>query len=211
MSSEFALYPEERSWWSFNDYRAVLETMREHKPARVLEFGPGSSTLSLIEGGASHIDTCEDDLDWAAVYRTRLEEKYPDIVHLHRYKWADPLVIRAIDEQRYDLALIDGPLGTDRRDVVVKYCLDRCAAVLAPTEDGNPRFREFLKAIAAERGLQIEIRETGPLSGGFALLTAKPAAEAEAAPAPPKAEPAPKAKAETKPKSKVDTKAARKK
>lgn len=169
MSSEFELYPEERHWWTFNDYRAVLATMRDLKPTRVLEFGPGSSTLALIEGGATHIDCCEDNPDWAEVYEERLQAKYPAVT-LHRYSWADPLSIPAIDEQAYDLALIDGPLGTDRRPAVVEYCLDRCRAVLVPTEDGNPSFRPALKAIAAVRGLDIVIRETGPLSGGFALL-----------------------------------------
>jgi hypothetical protein len=169
--NEFELYPVERHWWSFNDYRAVLDTMRALKPSRVLEFGPGSSTLALIEGGATHIDTCEDDPDWAGVYEERLQAKYPEVVTLHRYAWHEPLAIKAIDAQTYDLALIDGPLGTNRRPAVVAYCLDRCRAVLAPTEDGNPGFRLELRRIAEARGLTLEIRETGPLSGGFALLT----------------------------------------
>jgi hypothetical protein len=180
--TEFALYPEERHWWSFNDHRAVLDTMRELRPARVLEFGPGSSTLALIEGGAAHIDTCEDDPDWASVYEERLQGKYPDVVTIRRYTWAEPLFIQAIDEQTYDLALIDGPLGTNRRPAVVEYCLDRCRAVLAPTEDGNPAFRPAIIAIAAARGLEVTIRETGPLSGGFALLRRK------AAPPPPRSD-----------------------
>ncbi len=166
----FTLYPEERHWWSFNDYGAVLDTMRLLQPKRVLEFGPGSSTLALIEGGAAHIDTLEDNPDWAEVYETRLAGKYPELVRVHRYVWADPVTIPAIDGEHYDLALIDGPLGTDRRGAVVRYCLDHCDAVLAPTEDGNPKFRKELQDIAKATGWSIDIRETGPLSGGFALL-----------------------------------------
>lgn len=169
--SPFALYPEERHWWSFQDYGAVLDTMRALRPARVLEFGPGSSTLALIEGGAASIDTCEDNPDWAGVYEDRLQGKYPAIVRLHRYSYAVPLTIPAIDGQTYDLALIDGPHGTNSRPPVVRYCMERCAAVLTPTEDGNPDFRRALYAIAAESGWNLTIRETGPLSGGFALLT----------------------------------------
>lgn len=172
--SEFRLYPEERHWWSMADYGAVLDVMHRLKPARVLEFGPGSSTLALVEGGAAHIDCCEDDPGWAQVYEERLTRRFPEIVHLHRYTWQEQLAIPAIDGETYDLALIDGPLGTDRRPAVVAYCLDRCRAVLAPTEDGNPEFRPALLAIAAARGLDIEIRETGPLSGGFALLRHSP-------------------------------------
>lgn len=191
--SEFTLYQEERHWWSFNDHRAVMDTMRQLQPKRVLEFGPGSSTLALIEGGAARVDTCEDNPDWAQVYEERLQGKFPDVVRLHRFTMTDPLSIPAIDGQVYDLALIDGPLGTDSRQAVVRYCLDRCAVVLVPTEDGNPAFRPFLVALAAERGWDIAIRETGPLSGGFALLTPRADApeEPEATdPAPPADEPA---------------------
>lgn len=167
----FKLYPEERHWWSFNDYGAVLKVMRELNPKRVLEFGPGSSTLALIEGGATTIDTVEDNPDWAEVYEKRLAGKYPDIVKVHRYEWADPLSIANVDGEQYDLALIDGPLGSDRRADAVRYALARSKAVLAPTEDANPKVRQALIAMAKEMGLHIEIWETGPLSGGFALIT----------------------------------------
>lgn len=173
MTGPFALYPEERHWWSFADYGAVLDVMRRLKPTRVLEFGPGSSTLALIEGGATHIDAYEDDPVWAVTYEERLQRKFLGTVFIHRYDWADPLTIPAVDDQRYDLALVDGPLGTDRRPVVVRYCLDRCHAVLVPTEDRNPSYRQTLYTIATERNWDIVVTETGPLSGGFALLTPK--------------------------------------
>jgi len=175
MAGPFTLYPEERHWWSFNDYGAVVDAMARLKASgasvdRVLEFGPGSSTLALIEGGAAYIDTLEDDPVWAKTYEERLQAKYP-IVHVRRYAWSVPLTIPAVDGERYDLALIDGPLGSDRRSDALRYALDRCAAVLMPTEDRNRRVREGIEAIAAERGLHVDIRETGPLSGGFALVT----------------------------------------
>lgn len=170
----FKLYPEERHWWSMSDYGAVLGVMRELQPKRVLEFGPGSSTLALIEGGATSIDTCEDNEDWARVYDERLVGRFPEIVRLHRYVWGDPIYVHGVDGQRFDLALIDGPLGTPQRPPVVRYCLERCDAVLVPTEDLNPSFRQSLKAIARETGWRIEIWETGPLSGGFALMTPEP-------------------------------------
>lgn len=220
----FKLYPEERHWWSFNDYAAVvgavymLKTRKGqrqgieedahvgdgvHVPQipgvefRVLEFGPGSSTLSLIEGGATRIDTCEDNPDWAKTYEERLVQKFPAIVRLIRYRWSDPLAIPALEGERYDMALIDGPLGSDRRGDVVRYAIHRCDAVLVPTEDRNPKVRQALQAIAQEHGLKLEIRETGPLSGGFALLTRPPrppiAADAPDADAPDAPQPAPAA------------------
>lgn len=173
--SEFRLYPEEARWWSFNDYRAVLDVMRRLQPARVLEFGPGSSTLALIEGGAAHIDTCEDDPAWERVYRARLEGKYPDLVALRAYVWSDPITIPAIDGERWDLGLIDGPLATPRRHAAIDYCCERCASVLIPTEDDGRKHASFLRPIieaaASRYALELEYMETGPLSGGFALLS----------------------------------------
>src|SRR5512147_916121 len=103
----FKLYPEERHWWSFNDYGATLAAVRHLGARRVLEFGPGSSTLALIEGGATHIDTCEDSPDWAKVYRERLERQYPGIVHLYEYAPGDfDGLDKAIGDQTYDLGMI---------------------------------------------------------------------------------------------------------
>jgi hypothetical protein len=167
----FRLYPKEQRWWSFNDYDAVLTVMERLHPESVLEFGPGSSTLALIEGGAEKIDTCEDDPKWFSVYHQRLELKFPQ-VHLVAYSWAEPLRIAEIDDRRYDMALIDGPLGTERRPHVLDYCLARCTAVLMATETWKTK---GLRTAIAERvdiwHRYVEWMDTGPLSGGFALVT----------------------------------------
>lgn len=171
--SEFALYPEEKHWWSFSDYRAVLETCRRLAPARVLEFGPGSSTLALVEGGARVIDTCEDDPAWYDVHRSRVGVHFAGVVNVIRYTWADPLTIPRVDDQRYDMALIDGPHDTPRRPVVLEYCMARARAVLIPTEDykvESPPLRPHIHRIAAAFGASLEIWDTGPTSGSFALL-----------------------------------------
>lgn len=173
MASPFKLYPEERRWWSFQDYGAVLDVMTRLKPKRVLEFGPGSSTLALIEGGAEHIDSMEDDPRWLQVYAERLEAKHPSIVTLHFYHYSDPLCLRYLDPHSWDLALIDGPFGTMNRPAALRYCLPRCAAVLMPTED-HPHLNGPLRTIIAEEaqkaGRAVEFTVTGPLSGGFALI-----------------------------------------
>src|SRR3954468_3676950 len=98
----FALYPEELRWWSFNDYGAVLQVMQRLGPRRVLEFGPGSSTLALIEGGATHIDSCEDDPVWFNTYTVRLQKKCPRIVTLRPYTWSDPVTVPGVDDKVYD-------------------------------------------------------------------------------------------------------------
>jgi hypothetical protein len=175
---KFELYPEERHWWSFNDYGAVLDLMLEHQAKRVLEFGPGSSTLALIEGGAEHIDTCEDDPDWAATYEDRLVKRFPAIVHLHRYearlaaggdKPQPRISIPAIDKSTYDLALIDGPHDTEMRVPSLNYALRR-AAVVVLADDYGPNLRARLDQLLKKRSHVLERRETGPLAGAFTII-----------------------------------------
>lgn len=169
----FALYPEARHWWSLEDYGAVLGTVRALEPRTVLEFGPGSSTLALVEGGARSIDSCEDDPKWFGVHRCRIGVKYYGLLALHAYTWADPLTIPVIDDRHYDLALIDGPHDTPRRPAVLEYCLQRASAVLIPTEDhkvASPPLRPSILRLAEKYRASLEIRATGPLSGAFALL-----------------------------------------
>ncbi len=172
----FRLYPEEGGWWSQQDYQAVMDITSELRPKRVIEFGPGSSTLALLEGGAQRIDTCENNEDWAQVYDERLVLRFPTQVWLHRYTWAEPLSVPALDAETFDLALVDGP-RTHLRIPVLRYCLERCQHVLAPTEDEGRIHESFLRprlrALAEEFGRDMQIIETGPLSGGFALLSRK--------------------------------------
>jgi hypothetical protein len=172
----FSLFQNETNFWSFSDYGAVVDTVSALGAKRILEFGPGSSTLALIEGGATSIDTCEDDQVWAEIYEERLVRRFPDIVHLHRYSWklTGP-IIPALDSETFDLALIDGPFETERRFPIIGYALQRCRSVLVPTEDAGRTnqslFRPYLNMLAKNEHLYLEIRNTGPLSGGFALLT----------------------------------------
>jgi hypothetical protein len=167
--SQFKLYPEEKHWWSFLDYKAVLDLVQEHQAQRVLEFGPGSSTLSLIEGGAVHVDTCEDDPDWADVYDQRLVALFPELVHLHRYTWsATRLTIPALKDSRYDLALIDGPRESTRRTSALNFALDRCPVVVLA--DMSPPLWKRVEALVTKGKYTVERRETGPLAGTFTIL-----------------------------------------
>lgn len=169
----FVFYPEAKHWWSLADYGAVLGTVRALEARTVLEFGPGSSTLALVEGGATKIDTCEDDPKWLEVHRSRLGRKFGGVVEVHAYTWRDPLEIPALEGRRYDMALIDGPHDTPRRPAVLEYCLQRAAAVLIPTEDhkvASPPLRPSIERLAGVYRASLEIVETGALSGAFALL-----------------------------------------
>lgn len=169
--TRFELYPEEQAWWSFADYAAVLEVTRRLAPRAVLEFGPGSSTLALIEGGAGLVTACEDDEHWATIADQRIVARFPTRVELVRYIVADPIEIPGVDDRRFDLALIDGPLRPADRLPVLRYCLDRCAHVLIACENADGKgLRPAIARIARLRGNPVEYLETGPLAGSFALL-----------------------------------------
>lgn len=171
----FALYPDERHWWSFSDYAHVLETVRALGAKKVLEFGPGSSTLALVEGGATLIDTCEDDPEYSDVYDARIVARFPEIVRMRRYEWADPLIVPGIESERYDLALIDGPRDTTRRPDVLRYALARCEFVLMPAEcdSDHAGLQPAIREIAAAAGREVEFKTTGPTAGVFALVWPK--------------------------------------
>jgi len=152
----------------------VLAVMERLKPEHVLEFGPGSSTLALVEGGAQMIDCCEDDPKWFDVYLDRLERQFPIVVKIHPYRWSDPVTVPGLMDFRYDMALIDGPRDTPNRPAVVEFCLQRCSAVLVPTEsnEGSTLMRDACTRLALKYGRSLEFMQTGPLAGGFALIGA---------------------------------------
>lgn len=167
----FKLFPQEAHWWSANDYGHVVDTTQAIGAKTVLEFGPGSSTLSLIEGGALSIDACEDNEHWAKVHEERIAKRFPSIVRIVPYVWNDPLTIKAIEGRSYDMALIDGPHGTPARPAVLRYCLTRCKSVLMCCEDYYGRgLREEARVIAMRYGRSFTVTETGPLAGSFALI-----------------------------------------
>lgn len=167
----FQLYPRERHFWSYADYAAVVSVVRRLKPPAVLEFGPGSSTLALLEGGAASIDSCEDDFHWLATNRSMLAPHRA--VELHAYTWGDPLTIPALDARRYAFALIDGPHSEGRRPACIEYALQRCDAVMVALEcaQGSDFLSAVCRSLAEKHGRAIEVMETGPLAGAFAVLT----------------------------------------
>lgn len=163
----FRLYPIEGHFCSFADYGCILDVMERYQPKSVLEFGPGWSTLALVEGGVEQVAAMEDDPHWMRIAAERLRGH--DAVHLMPYVWSDPLRL-AIDEWRFDMAVIDGPREVANREAVIRYCLPRCKRVLVPLEcaNGDDRLGRFVESLNVDA---IELMHTGPLAGMFALLT----------------------------------------
>lgn len=138
----FDLYRQEKAIFTFDDYNALLEECRTRNANRVLEFGPGISTLALIESGCGAILTCEYNDRWFnsahELFKGRPE------VSLLRYR-NDPEVSVAglAPDDTFDLAFVDSPIGIPSRGTVrhpgqedcnrlntVLFALERAAVVL---------------------------------------------------------------------------------
>lgn len=169
---QFKLYEPGAHFCSASDYQAIVEVVERLQPREVLEFGPGWSTLAIIEaGGVAHIDTMEDDPHWFDVWSERLRGKHP-ILTVRAYDWAEPLVIPAIDVLRYALGIVDGPYPIGERVACIEYCLARCKAVLVPLETSHGTFLlATVERLAKAHRRSVELMETGPFAGAFALLT----------------------------------------
>jgi hypothetical protein len=105
----FALYHDERNIFSFDDYGALLAECRRINARTILEFGPGISTLALIESGAERIATCEYQDQWIAAAQERLKGHRQ--VSLHRYRNDAEVSVNGLCRARFDLAFVDSPVG----------------------------------------------------------------------------------------------------
>lgn len=167
----FKLYPEEQHWWSFADYEGLLSIVERFKPRRVLEFGPGSSTLAIVEGGAEIVYSCEDDREWLDTYAGRFV-RYP--IALYQYTWSENISVPGLDDApMFDLAFIDGPRVTTNRLSVLRYCIAHSRVVVCPAE--QPRETSYLAkhipGIALQCGMDVEWETTGPFTYAMAILT----------------------------------------
>lgn len=108
----FALYPDERNIFRFAEYGALLEAVRGCDS--VLEFGPGVSTLALIEAGCGRIVTCEYDPVWLGRAKQMFVD-YPQVQVLpYANRWEDLIPGLA---GGFDIAFVDSPVGEGSRRV----------------------------------------------------------------------------------------------
>jgi hypothetical protein len=101
----FKLYTVERECLPFVDYATLLREFQGVKT--VLEFGPGVSTLALIEAGVEKIVTLEHLPEWF----NKAVEKFKDYPQVEiRPYWDEPTVLADVEED-FDVALVDSPKG----------------------------------------------------------------------------------------------------
>lgn len=169
----FRLFPVERRWWSFADHEALISIVERFRPVRVLEFGPGGSTLALVEGGATEIVTCEDDPKWLQHFRGDLV-RHP--VRMLAYTHSDPLTIPSLNGQRFDFAFVDGPRNTDTRGIEIAYAAERSRVVAAHDAHTEP-VRTALESLGAVEYVEFARTPHGDLNAiGIVTLDRKVAA-----------------------------------
>jgi hypothetical protein len=79
---------------------------RQHKVAEAIEFGPGNSSLAILDGGAALIESFEQDEKRTA----ELCLVVPARISLHHYR-GNAFPITSSIPHDYDFAFIDGPTG----------------------------------------------------------------------------------------------------
>jgi hypothetical protein len=122
----FELFREERAVFTFDDYAAVMGAVRGMK--RVMEFGPGASTLAMIEAGVEHIVSAECSPLWEAKARVSLHE-YIDAgrVEIIRFTNTVPVTFSQEVEGPFDLVFVDSPVGIEARSAVRHKGQENCS------------------------------------------------------------------------------------
>jgi hypothetical protein len=108
----FSLYKREQSVFTFDDYAVLLSEAKRVNAMRVLEFGPGNSTLAWIEADCDEIISLEHNPKWMAVARDKLSGMHPNL-RLLSYKNAPKINLPELNGKTFDLAFVDSPVGVD--------------------------------------------------------------------------------------------------
>jgi hypothetical protein len=103
----FKLYTEQKPTLSFVDYAQLMLLAQGAKS--VLEFGPGISTLALIEAGVPKIVSLEHDPEWLETQKEKFKD-YPQVT-IAQYADTVPVGADEIAFQDFDLAFVDSPQG----------------------------------------------------------------------------------------------------
>jgi hypothetical protein len=103
----FKLYKEQKDTFPFAHYATLLKEATGAKTA--LEFGPGISTLALIEAGVEKIVSLESDPEWAK----QKAEEFKDYPQVTIGGYTDTVPVHTTGDVLgdFDLAIVDAPAG----------------------------------------------------------------------------------------------------
>jgi hypothetical protein len=156
----FELFRTEQAVFTFDDYAALMGAARGMK--RVMEFGPGASTLAMIEAGVEHIVSAECNPKWEATANERLKE-YVDAkrVEIVRFTNTVPVTFNPEVTGPFDLVFVDSPVGIEARSAARHPGQENCSRLntmmaaldLAPVvllhDAKRPGEQETLSRVAA--------------------------------------------------------------
>ena len=112
------LFRDDYPWWTRRDDRALLKIMEITRPKTVLEFGPGVSTATLIDGGAERIDSYEENEEWFDKSKEMLSPFSQVTIRLYVRRY--PLFLPEAQPQ-YDLCFVDGSRWVEERWPEIEY------------------------------------------------------------------------------------------
>jgi len=92
-----------------SEHDLLAEDARKLHLRKILEFGPGVSTLAFIQAGANTITSLEYNPEWVA--------KYADKFSIYRqvrvllFENTPHISVPETDDERYDACFVDSPTG----------------------------------------------------------------------------------------------------
>jgi hypothetical protein len=164
----FELFKAEQNVFTFDDYGSLMRAVSGAK--RVFEFGPGASTLAMIEVGVGAIVSAECNREWRVKAEDRLRE-FIDTgrVEIIGFTNSCPVEFDAPIVGEFDLAFVDSPVGIEARSAIRHRGQENCS-----------RFNTVVAALelapvvlihdAKRRGEQETLRRVGALGHRVTML-----------------------------------------
>jgi hypothetical protein len=122
----FELFRVEQGVFTFDDYGSLMRAVSGAK--RVFEFGPGASTLAMIEAGVEKIVSAECSLEWRAKAEDRLREFVTSgRVKIIGFTNTCPVEFDAPILGVFDVAFVDSPVGIEARSAVRHKGQENCS------------------------------------------------------------------------------------
>lgn len=122
----FDLFRTEQAVFTFDDYAALMGAARGMR--NILEFGPGASTLALIEAGVERIVSAECNPKWEAAANERLKDYVAaGRVEIVRFTNTAPVAFCPSVVGPFDLVFVDSPVGIEARSAVRHRGEENCS------------------------------------------------------------------------------------
>jgi hypothetical protein len=122
----FDLFKTEQNVFTFDDYGSLMRAVSGAK--RVFEFGPGASTLAMIEAGVESIVSAECNREWRKKAEDRLRESIEaGRVEIIGFTNSCPVEFDAEIIGEFDIAFVDSPVGIEARSAVRHKGQENCS------------------------------------------------------------------------------------